>query len=203
MRTPQPRTASLSALLLSAALASASGRGEAESPTAVEDTSRHAQTLAKLKEAQGLWSRQAPARYSITVRLACFCGPQAGLDLTGGAGLVPIIVAVDSGAAASQPPVGTGGASREGVVPVVITFGNDTMPPPAVAGAGAAAQVSGGGGPVEALYKIVQDAITDDADVIQASYDSRYGFPSEIFVDPENGAPNDESSWLVIEFRAL
>lgn len=106
MRSSMPRATALLALLLASLAASACDRSA--TATVPDDT-----PLGRLKEAQALWQREAPPRYRMTVRLACFCGPTSEapvvIEIGGGTAITRSVTGDGSPAAAAAP----GGAVEE------------------------------------------------------------------------------------------
>lgn len=56
---------------------------------------------------------------------------------------------------------------------------------------------------IDGLFSLVQEAIDSRADDINASYDSRYGFPTDIWIDYDRRAADEEEGYTLIRFRSL
>ena len=56
---------------------------------------------------------------------------------------------------------------------------------------------------VEGLFAFVDDAIRRRAAQITATYDSRFGYPANVFVDYEVNVADEENGFVVQEFRAV
>ena len=58
-------------------------------------------------------------------------------------------------------------------------------------------------GTVPALFATVREAILDDPDTLDVIYDSDYGFPRKIHIDPRKAYDDDDISYTVISFRPV
>ena len=56
---------------------------------------------------------------------------------------------------------------------------------------------------IDGLFARIQDALDGRAWEVEASYDSRYGFPTDIWIDYERRAADDEVGYRMISFREL
>lgn len=56
---------------------------------------------------------------------------------------------------------------------------------------------------IDGLFSLVQEAIDSRAYDINASYDSRYGFPTDIWIDYDRRAADEEEGYTLIRFRSL
>ncbi len=56
---------------------------------------------------------------------------------------------------------------------------------------------------IDGLFSVVQEAIDSRADDIDTSYDSRYGFPTDIWIDYDRGVADEEEGYALIRFRSL
>lgn len=53
------------------------------------------------------------------------------------------------------------------------------------------------------LFSVVQDAIDSRAYEVDSSYDPRYGFPTDIWIDYDRHAADDEEGYVLLRFRSL
>ena len=58
-------------------------------------------------------------------------------------------------------------------------------------------------GTVPSLFATVREAIEDDPDTLDVTYDSDYGFPRKIYIDRRKAYKDDEISYTVISFRPV
>ncbi len=56
---------------------------------------------------------------------------------------------------------------------------------------------------IDGIFSIVQEAIDTRAYRIDASYDSRYGFPTDVYIDYDRRAVDEEQGYTMLRFRAL
>ena len=54
--------------------------------------------------------------------------------------------------------------------------------------------------PVEELFALLQDAVTRSAARIEVSYDERYGYPTELFIDYDEGMADEETRFVIRGF---
>ncbi|MFN8668606.1 MAG: DUF6174 domain-containing protein [Gemmatimonadaceae bacterium] len=53
------------------------------------------------------------------------------------------------------------------------------------------------------LFALVQDAIDTRAYEVDTSYDPRYGFPTDIWIDYDRRTADDEEGYVLLRFRSL
>lgn len=111
----------------------------------------------KLTAARARWESKNLDSYSYILELQCFCGPSADLR--------PVLVTVQDGTVAS----------------VQYYHENPAQRTPA------SATIFGPYDTVDELFEIVEDAIEQDADVLQVGYDAEYGFPNAVNLDLQAG----------------
>ena len=56
---------------------------------------------------------------------------------------------------------------------------------------------------IEELFSLVQNGLDQKAAALDASYDATLGFPTQIAIDPNLLAADDETNYTVTEFTAL
>lgn len=56
---------------------------------------------------------------------------------------------------------------------------------------------------IDGLFAIIQDALDQRADRIDASYDRSYGFPTDFYIDYDRRIADEEEGYTLIRFRAL
>lgn len=56
---------------------------------------------------------------------------------------------------------------------------------------------------IEKMFGVIQRAVRDGADDLEVSYDKGYGFPTEISIDFDEQAVDDEISFTVSDFQAM
>ena len=54
--------------------------------------------------------------------------------------------------------------------------------------------------PVEELFALLQDAVRRNAARIEVSYDERYGYPTELFIDYDEGMADEETRFVIRGF---
>ncbi len=54
--------------------------------------------------------------------------------------------------------------------------------------------------PVEELFALLQDAVTRNAARIEVSYDERYGYPAELFIDYDERMADEETRFVMRGF---
>ena len=54
--------------------------------------------------------------------------------------------------------------------------------------------------PIEGLFALIQDAITQNAARIEVSYDEVYGYPAELFIDYDERMADEEDSFTISSF---
>jgi hypothetical protein len=87
------------------------------------------------------------------------------------------LITVRDGVPVSVQPVGVGGPGFDGLLSEYDT--------------------------VEDLFAILEHAVAEDADHIDAAYDSRYGLPVEVFIDVRETWADDEHGFIVETFERL
>lgn len=56
---------------------------------------------------------------------------------------------------------------------------------------------------IDGLFAIIQEAIDDRADDIVTSYDDRYGFPTDLWIDYDHRVADEERGYTLLRFREL
>ena len=56
---------------------------------------------------------------------------------------------------------------------------------------------------IDGLFSVVQEAIDTRAWSIDAAYDTRYGFPTDIWIDYDHRVADDEEGYVLLRFRSL
>jgi len=56
---------------------------------------------------------------------------------------------------------------------------------------------------IDGIFSVIQDAIDTRAYQIDASYDGRYGFPTDVYIDYERRAVDEELGYTMLRFRVL
>ncbi len=56
---------------------------------------------------------------------------------------------------------------------------------------------------IDGLFSRIQHAIDDRAYRVEASYDTQYGFPTDVYLDYERNALDDEEGYTLIAFRRI
>ncbi len=54
--------------------------------------------------------------------------------------------------------------------------------------------------PIEGLFALIQDAITQNAALIEVSYDEIYGYPTELFIDYDDRMADEEDRFTISNF---
>ena len=57
--------------------------------------------------------------------------------------------------------------------------------------------------PIEGLFALIQDAITQGAARIEVSYDERFGYPAEVFIDYDERMADEEDRFTISSFTPL
>lgn len=111
----------------------------------------------KLTAARARWESKNVNSYSYILELQCFCAPSTDLR--------PVLVTVENGTVASLQYYHQNPAQRTP----------------------ASSTIFGPYDTVEELFELVDDAIEQDADVLQVGYDAEYGFPNAVNIDLRAG----------------
>ena len=56
---------------------------------------------------------------------------------------------------------------------------------------------------IDGIFSIIQDAIDERADDISTRYDARYGFPTDVYIDYDRRAADEEDGYTLLRFREL
>ena len=54
--------------------------------------------------------------------------------------------------------------------------------------------------PIEGLFALIQNAITQNAARIEVSYDETYGYPAELFIDYDERMADEEDRFTISSF---
>ena len=54
--------------------------------------------------------------------------------------------------------------------------------------------------PIEGLFALIQDAITNNAARVEVSYDETYGYPTSLFIDHDERMADEETSFAISSF---
>ena len=54
--------------------------------------------------------------------------------------------------------------------------------------------------PIEGLFALIQNAITQNAARIEVSYDETYGYPAELFIDYDERMADEEDRFTINSF---
>ena len=54
--------------------------------------------------------------------------------------------------------------------------------------------------PIDGLFALIQDAITNDAARIEVAYDETYGYPVSLFIDHDERMADEETSFAISSF---
>lgn len=117
----------------------------------------------ELARARALWSREGGPSYTFTLELQCYCAA--------GTSLAPVAVTVKNGQ------------------PVSRIYAKKLPADPSIA---ASAEVFGPYDTVDELFKVIENAIDRDANVLQVGYNDEKGFPEIINLAVKGGTANDQ-----------
>jgi hypothetical protein len=125
----------------------------------------------ELARARTLWEREGGPSYTFTMELQCYCAP--------GTSLAPVVVTVKNGQ------------------PVSRIYARSKPTDPTI---NASAEVFGEYDTVEDLFEVIEDAIDNDANVLQVGYNDLKGFPEVINIAFKGGTANDQRIVFVSDF---
>ena len=54
--------------------------------------------------------------------------------------------------------------------------------------------------PIEGLFALIREAITQNASRIEVTFDETYGYPSELFIDYDERMADEEASFRISSF---